>query len=140
MRRKPKAMVLDTWSVVAYFEDEPSGEQVADLIADAQENGASLAMSVVNAGELWYLMARRSSEADANESVNELRQLGIQLLDVDWDLAQAAARFKSKHRMSYADCFAAALAKRSKAELVTGDPDFKQVEGEIKIVWLKHSG
>ena len=140
MRRRPKALVLDTWSVVAYFEDEPSGEQVADLIADAQESGASLAMSVVNAGELWYLMARRSSEADANESVAELRQLGIQLVDIDWDLAQAAASFKSKRRMSYADCFAAALAKRSKAELVTGDPDFKQVEGEIKIVWLKNSG
>jgi len=140
MRRRPKALVLDTWSVVAYFEDEPSGKQVADLIADAQESGASLAMSVVNAGELWYLMARRSSEADANESVAELRQLGIQLVDIDWDLAQAAASFKSKRRMSYADCFAAALAKRSKAELVTGDPDFKQVEGEIKIVWLKNSG
>jgi len=140
MRRRPKALVLDTWSVVAYFEDEPSGKQVADLIADAQESGASLAMSVVNAGELWYLMARRSSEADANESVAELRQLGIQLVDIDWDLAQAAASFKSKQRMSYADCFAAALAKRSKAELVTGDPDFKQVEGEIKIVWLKNSG
>ena len=140
MRRRPKALVLDTWSVVAYFEDEPSGEQVADLIADAQESGASLAMSVVNAGELWYLMARRSSEADTNESVAELRQLGIQLVDIDWDLAQAAASFKSKQRMSYADCFAAALAKRSKAELVTGDPDFKQVEGEIKIVWLKNSG
>jgi len=140
MRRRPKALVLDTWSVVAYFEDEPSGEHVADLIADAQESGASLAMSVVNAGELWYLMARRSSEADANESVTELRQLGIQMVDIDWDLAQAAASFKSKHRMSYADCFAAALAKRSKAELMTGDPDFKQVEGEVRIVWLKNSG
>ncbi|MCI0418586.1 MAG: type II toxin-antitoxin system VapC family toxin [Acidobacteria bacterium] len=140
MRRRPKALVLDTWSVVAYFEDEPSGEQVADLIADAQESGASLAMSVVNAGELWYLMARRSSEADANESVTELRQLGIQLVDIDWDLARAAASFKSRHRMSYADCFAAALAQRSKAELVTGDSEFKQVEGDISIVWLKNAG
>ncbi|MGH9424949.1 MAG: type II toxin-antitoxin system VapC family toxin [Terriglobia bacterium] len=139
MRRKPKALVLDTWTVVAYFEDEPSGKQVADLIADAQESGASLAMSVVNAGELWYLMTRRSSEADANETVAELRQLGIRLVDVDWDLAQAAARFNAKHRMSYADCFAAALAKRTKADLVTGDPDFRQVEDDIRIVWLKNS-
>ena len=138
MRRRPKALVLDTWAVVAYFEDEPSGEQVADLIADAQESGALLAMSVVNAGELWYLVARRSSEADANGAVAELQQLGIRLVEVDWDLTRAAARLKSKHRMSYADCFAAALAKRSKAELMTGDPDFKQVEGEIRIVWLKN--
>ena len=140
MRRRPKALVLDTWSVVAYFEDEPAGEQVADLIADAQEGGASLAMSVVNAGELWYLMARRSSEADANGTVVELLQLGIRLVEVDWDLARAAASFKSKRRMSYADCFAAALAQRSKAHLVTGDSEFKQVEGDIRIVWLKNGG
>ncbi len=50
MPPRSKALVLDTGSVVAYFEDEPSGEHVADLIADAQEGGASLAMSVVNAG------------------------------------------------------------------------------------------
>ena len=39
--------------------------------------------------------------------------------------------------MTSAVCFAAALAKIRKAELVTGDPEFKQVEDEIKIGWLK---
>jgi predicted nucleic acid-binding protein len=38
--------------------------------------------------------------------------------------------------MSYADCFAAALAKSRKAELVTGDKEFKQVESEITVRWL----
>jgi predicted nucleic acid-binding protein len=39
--------------------------------------------------------------------------------------------------MSYADCFAAALAKIKNAELVTGDREFKVVEGELKrIRWL----
>ena len=38
--------------------------------------------------------------------------------------------------MSYADCFAAALAKEKKTELLTGDKEFKQAEGEIKIHWL----
>lgn len=38
--------------------------------------------------------------------------------------------------MSYADCFAAALAKHEKAELITGDNEFKQVENEMKIIWL----
>jgi hypothetical protein len=32
---------------------------------------------------------------------------------------------------------AAALAKEKKAELLTGDPEFKHVEKEIKINWLK---
>ena len=36
----------------------------------------------------------------------------------------------------YADCFAAALAKLRNAELITGDPEFKEVEKEIKVSWL----
>jgi predicted nucleic acid-binding protein len=39
--------------------------------------------------------------------------------------------------MSYADCFAAALSKQKNAELLTGDPEFKAVEKDIKIHWLK---
>jgi len=39
--------------------------------------------------------------------------------------------------MSFADCFAAALAKQRKAHLVTGDLEFKQIENEISINWLK---
>jgi len=38
--------------------------------------------------------------------------------------------------MSYADCFAATLAKERKSDLVTGDKEFKQVEGEVSIRWL----
>ena len=63
----------------------------------------------------------------------------IELVGVDSDLhlVRQAAVFKAIKKMSYADCFAAALAKTCNAELVTGDPEFKTVGGEIKIAWLK---
>jgi predicted nucleic acid-binding protein len=38
--------------------------------------------------------------------------------------------------MSYADCYVAALAKTRKADLVTGDAEFKAVEDQIKIQWV----
>jgi predicted nucleic acid-binding protein len=38
--------------------------------------------------------------------------------------------------MSLADCFAAALAKQKKIEVYTGDPEFKALESEQKIVWI----
>jgi ribonuclease VapC len=132
---KPKAIVLDSWAVIAYLEDEPSAEKIADIIADAHENNTPLLMSVVNLGEIWYIVARETSEADADRCERELRQLGIEVMDADWSLTQQAARFKSKHKMSFADCFAAALAKQKKAHLVTGDREFKQVQAEIPIVW-----
>jgi predicted nucleic acid-binding protein len=136
MPRKPKAIVLDAWAIMAYLEDEPAGKLVADWIADAHENGIAVMLTVVNAGEIWYTLAREVSEAEANNSIAELRELGIEMVDVDWKLTHAAAQLKARHRMSYADCYAAALAKEEKAELVTGDGEFKQVEGDVKIRWL----
>jgi ribonuclease VapC len=137
MPRKPKTIVVDSWAIMSYLQGEPSAEKVADIIADAHEDNVPLLMSVVNAGEVWYIIARRTSEADADRSLRELKQLGIKLVDADWDLAHDAGRFKAKHRMSFADCFAAALAKQRKAHLVTGDQEFKQVEADVIINWLK---
>jgi predicted nucleic acid-binding protein len=136
MAKKAKAYVLDTWAVIAYLEDEPSGEQVEDLIATAHEEQIPIYMSVVNVGEVWYTMAREISEEEADASVKTLRDLRIQFENADWELTQEAARFKSQHKMSYADAFAAALAKVKKADLVTGDNEFKPLDGEIKISWV----
>ena len=137
MSRKPKALVLDSWAVLAYLEDEDSGQKVADLISDAHEHSIPLLMSIVNVGEVWYIFAREVSETEADKSVDSLRQLGIVFVDADWKLTRQAGMYKSRNRMSYADCFAAALAKEHKAELVTGDKEFKQVESDIRIRWLE---
>jgi ribonuclease VapC len=136
MPRKPKALVLDSWAALAYLGDEASAQAVADLITNAHENRIPMVMSVVNAGEVWYILSREISEAQADSALTDLTGLGIELIDVDWPLTRVAGAFKARHKMSYADCFAAALAKDRQSELVTGDKEFKQVEGEISIRWL----
>jgi len=137
MARKAKALVFDAWSVLAYFEGGPAGQQIADILADAHENATPMMISVVNAGEVWYILSRETSETEADSSIEELQRLGVQFIDADWKLAREAARFKAKNKMSLADCFAAALTKENKADLVTGDQEFKQVESDMRIAWLK---
>ena len=136
MAKKPKAYVLDTWAVIAYFEDEPSAQQIADLISTAHEEAIPVYMTIVNVGEVWYTIARELSEDDANGSIKELHDLRIQFVDADWELTLEAAHFKSQNKMSYADCFAAALAKSKRAVLVTGDREFKAVEKVVSIQWV----
>jgi len=137
MARKDRPLVFDSWAVLSYFEDEPAGREVALILARAHAEKVPVFMSVVNVGELWYILAREVSEEEADKSVLELRQLGIDFVDAGWSLVREAAQFKSRGRMSYADCFAAALAKMSGAELVTGDPEFRQVEPLVRIRWLE---
>ncbi len=137
MAKKPKAIVFDSWATIAYLEDEPAAEKVADIIADAHEQHVPILMTVMNAGEVWYIVARETSAADADASIKQLRDLGIQFVDADWNLAKGAGHFKSKNKMSFANGFAAALAKQRKAHLVTGDAEFRQIEVELPICWLK---
>jgi ribonuclease VapC len=136
MARNPKAFVFDSWAVLAYFGDEASAREVADLISQAHDNRIPMYMSTVNAGEVWYIIAREISENDADQVVAELLQLGVEMIDAAWPLTRIAAKLKAHNRMSYADCYAAALAKERKCELVTGDREFRQVEREVSIHWL----
>jgi len=129
--------VLDSWAVVAFIEaEEPAAEKVEAMFADAHESDTPLLISTVNLGEVWYSLARAYSEVEADRSVARVLHLGLEVVDVDWDLAQQAAAFKMKGNIAYADCFAAALARKLKAELVTGDKEFRQVENAVKIIWL----
>ena len=133
---KKTAIVMDSWAVMAYFEDEASAEKIEDIMAQAHGAGVPLLMAVVNAGEVWYAVARKRSDKDADRSIKDIGDLGITIVDADWNLTKEAARFKRAGRIAYADCFAAALAKRHDAPLVTGDPEFKPLEDRISILWV----
>jgi ribonuclease VapC len=128
--------VLDAYALMAFFEDEPGADFVRALIQKAVESDTNLLMSVVNLGEIWYSIARNNSPEIADQYIHEIRGMGIQIVEVDWALTRQAAAFKVNGNISYADCFAAALAKLKKADLVTGDKEFKPLDGEIKIAWL----
>ncbi|MEW6085595.1 MAG: type II toxin-antitoxin system VapC family toxin [Chloroflexota bacterium] len=128
--------VLDSYALIAFFEDESGAETVEALILKAEGDSLELAISVVNLGEVWYSIARKTSPSIADDYLREIQGMAIEVVDADWELTRLAAEFKVKGRVSYADCFAAALAKSRKAELVTGDKEFKSLGGEIKISWL----
>jgi predicted nucleic acid-binding protein len=136
MARKPRSLVFDSWALMAYLGDETAGQEVADLLTHAHENRVPMQMSIVNAGEVWYIIGREISESKADSAIADIQALGIQFIDADWSLTRIAGTFKARYKMSYADCYAAALAKHRNSELVTGDKEFKQVEGEVSVRWL----
>jgi PIN domain nuclease of toxin-antitoxin system len=134
---KPKAYVLDSWAVLAFYEEETAGKIVADLLVAAHEQNTPLWMSVVNLAEAWYIIARRTDGAQADRVIAELHNLGIRMEIADWQLSRQAASFKAANNMSLADAYAAALAKRKDAHLVTGDDEFRALRAKIKLHWLR---
>ena len=130
--------VLDSWALMAFLHDEPAAAEVERLLLQAADGKHKLLLCVVNWGEIYYSVARAEGEAVAEQKAADLATLAIDLVPVgdDLKLVREAAKLKATKRMAYADCFAAALAKTRNAELVTGDPEFKEVEGDLKVSWL----
>jgi len=130
--------VLDSWALLAFYKDEPCASEVEKLIQHAADKGKPLFLSVVNWTEIYYSLERAGGKAVAERVAEQIAELPIQIFGVGDDLktARTAAAFKAAHKMSLADAFAAALSKEKKAELVTGDPELKALEGQIKIHWL----
>lgn len=130
--------VLDAYALMAFFEDGPGADLVRDLLLKAEDSNSkvNLFISVVNLGEIWYSIARATSPETADQYIGEINGMAIEIVDADWQLTRQVAEFKANGNISYADCFAAALAKTKKAELITGDKEFKALDAEIKISWL----
>ncbi len=130
------AKVLDSWALLCYLEQEPGFEKMIELFEKAVESSKPLLMCIVNWGEVYYQVARRFGDPKAQEIEQLIQTLPITLVEADKELTREAARIKTTKRMAYADCFAVALARLKKAELYTGDLEFKAVEKDIKVVWL----
>jgi ribonuclease VapC len=133
-------LVLDAHALMILFHDEPGAEEVEKILLKAESGSPRLLMSVINWGEIYYSILRGASQEIADAKAHEIAGMRIELVPVDADdlqLVRQAGLFKATKKMSYADCFAAALAKINNAELVTGDREFRVVESELrKIRWL----
>jgi PIN domain nuclease of toxin-antitoxin system len=132
-----KTVVVDSCAVLALFLDEPGAAKMEQLFQAASEADRPVYISAVNWAEVLYKMERKHGKAGLDTARQFERTTPLEAVPVDRDLAESAAQLKNEHGLGLADAFAAALAKSKKAELVTADTEFKSVEKEIKINWLK---
>jgi len=128
--------ILDAHALLVFLEKEAGFEKVKRLLVSAVEKDDYLLMTSVNYGEVYYIVLRECGEKKAREIEKIIQTLPIEIVDVDVQLAREAAHFKAKKKISYADCFAAALTKIHKGELITGDKEFKMLEKELKVSWI----
>jgi len=128
--------VLDTHALMAFLEKEAGYEKVQQCFVAAVAKDKYLLMTSVNFGEVYYIVLRECGQEKADEIERIIGTLPVEIVDVDMQLAREAARFKAMYKISYADCFAAALANLHKGEIITGDKEFKSLEQEVKIAWI----
>ena len=128
--------ILDASALVAYLWKQSGYEKVQDFLTKATDDEKRLLMTTVNLGEVYYLLLRDHGPEDAEKILKVIETLPIDFVEVDMKLVKQAAIYKATKKLPYADCFAAALAKVHKGEIVTGDKEFKTIENEVKVIWV----
>jgi ribonuclease VapC len=131
-----KPNLLDSYAILAFLKKENNYKVVLDLIKEAEQGKARLIMSPINAGEVYYIIKKNNLTEDFDKFWKAFLMLPIEFIGVDFHLIIEAAKIKSSHALSFADCFAAATARKENAAIVTGDPEFKRLEKDITILWI----
>ncbi|MGH7766982.1 MAG: type II toxin-antitoxin system VapC family toxin [Candidatus Binatia bacterium] len=128
--------VLDSYAVLAFLLGERGHETILDLLEKTAAADEEAYIAAPNWAEVRYQIERKMGLKLWHETRTRLLGLPIEIVAADQHLAEQAGELKATRKMSLADCFCAALAMEKKADLYTGDPEFKAVEKEIKIIWL----
>ena len=134
-----KQYVLDANAVIRYLTKGPGIDRLDRLFAQAQRGEVTLSISVINRGEALYTLGKRAGMLEAIEALRTLAHY-VESVDVTEEQANGAAALKFTYKLGFADCFAADLAIRRGATLVTADPDFVKLGKQLKILALpRHS-
>ena len=133
---KSTSFVLDSYALLAYLQDELAGSRIEKLLDDARKEKCRLFFSLINLGEILYIIERRGGIAKAQDALALIRQLPIEVPLVDEQTVFAAAHIKANHAISYADAFVVATAIQENATVVTADPEFRSVEAVVQVEWL----
>lgn len=128
--------ILDSFAVLAYLEGEHGADRVRAVLEAAKGKRAAALMSEINLGEVLYITEREQGLLAAHKALATLEQLPITFVPATRQCVLAAAHLKAGHAMSYSDCFAVAAALEHEGTILTGDPEFKAVEGIASVEWI----
>ncbi|MHB8880828.1 MAG: PIN domain-containing protein [Thermodesulfovibrionales bacterium] len=132
-----KNLVLDSYALMVYFEDEPGADKVQRFLEQSGQGKIGLLMSIVNWGEVYYSLCRSKGAEKAGESLLIIEQLPIKLVEVGKDFMYEVAQLKARYPLALGDCFAAALAIERHCRVITGDKEFEKLGNLLTVEWLR---
>lgn len=134
MKRK---RLLDSFAMIAYLSKEKGFKEVREVMSEAQITGHPVLMNEINVGEVYYILFRKRGRKEVDYFLwTILPSLPILTVSNAFEDVVSAAEIKAEHPLSFADCFAVDTARKNNAVIMTGDPEFKNVEQLVAIQWL----
>lgn len=125
--------------MIAYLRGEPGADDVEARLSD---NAEPCLAHAINLCEVYYKFARAWNATEARAAIRDLKSMGLAVReDLDetfwFDVGKHKAALSS---VPLADCFVAALARRTNAEAVTTDyDDFEPIKarGICRVAFIR---
>jgi len=118
---------FDTYAIIEILGQNPSYEKYKEEIAT---------ISIFNLAEIYRSALGNFDDKELDEIYNKYKKA---VVDIDDETIKEAMKFKVKNkgkRLSYADCIGYIYSKRNKMKFLTGDREFKDLEG---VEFVKYS-
>ena len=124
--------MIDSWGWVEYLEGSPLGKIVRERIAD---DNNEIFTHVVSLAEIVSKVKRREKDPDTAWSAIMANSKIFRVTETDSkDAGLLHAKMKSRRpNFGLADAFVLSAARKLGAKVLTGDPDFADVEGAVML-------
>lgn len=129
--------VFDACALIAYVRGEPGNLVVEDILLDSR---SSISMHAINSCEAYYDFVRSDGREVARSIIQDAISAGVNIAeDLDASLWQEAGDLKGElRRISLADAFALAFARRMDAMLVTSDhKEFDPLVNKFRVLFIR---
>lgn len=130
------AYVLDSFAMLAYLGGEMGMPKVKALLRESEQMQCQIYISLINLGEILYITEREQGLPMAQAVLARMEELPVVVLPASRVAVLEAAHIKAQYRIAYADAFTVGAAQALRATIITGDPEFREVEKLVKIEWL----
>jgi len=127
------ARIHDSFALLKLFQRERGHQKVARLLEEDRAGRSQPLLQIINFGEIIYITKKDFGET---AKLRVIRNLDFRLISATDDLVYEAAELKGIYAISYADAFLLATAIRENATIVTGDPEFRNVESLRAVEWV----
>ena len=133
MSAKGDVFILDSFALLAYLGNEPGQARVRQVLEQAEAGDCTALLSVINLGEIAYIVEREQGLARAHETLAAISHYPVRVLPAEQETVLAAAHIKANHALSYADAFAVAAAQEYGGVILTGDPELAALGDVVQV-------
>jgi predicted nucleic acid-binding protein len=125
-----KAVVFDSYALIAFFRQEAGYEAVRELLVKMANGETEGFITTVNVGEVYYMISRKSGAKYAATALDALLKFPLVVVDADLKLTLEAAAFKSKIRFIICRCVCGSFDDTKESYAYHGDAEFDNLKNE----------